>query len=81
MLKSRFDLKLKNGISRDNRAIWLVGLAYSYCSRLEHRASVKRLVSLQFLNLRHAVGYRGRMISLCKAFTQTQDKQTSMPRV
>jgi hypothetical protein len=34
--------------------IWLVSwLIYSCCSHLEHRASVKRFVSLQFLNLRH----------------------------
>jgi hypothetical protein len=33
------------------------------CPRLEHRASVKRLVSLQFLNLRQSVGLLGRGIS------------------
>jgi hypothetical protein len=37
--------------------------AYSCCSRLEHRASVKRFVSLQFLNLRQLVGLLGRGIS------------------
>ena len=30
------------------------------CSLLEHRASMKRLVSLQFLNLRQSVGLLGR---------------------
>jgi hypothetical protein len=35
----------------------------SCCSRLEHRASVKRFVSLQFLNLRHSIGLLGRVIS------------------
>jgi hypothetical protein len=39
---------------------WLV---YSRCSHLEHRASVKRFVSLQFLNLTHSVGLLGRVIS------------------
>jgi hypothetical protein len=33
------------------------------CSHLEHRASVKRFVSLQFLNLRQSVGLLGRGIS------------------
>jgi hypothetical protein len=39
---------------------WLVD---SCCSHLEHRASVKRSVSLQFLNLRYSVGLFGREIS------------------
>jgi hypothetical protein len=39
------------------------GLVYSCCSHLERRASVKRFVSLQFLNLRHSVGLLGRVIS------------------
>jgi hypothetical protein len=34
------------------------------CSHLEHKASVKRIVSLQFLNLRKPVGLLGRGISL-----------------
>jgi hypothetical protein len=52
----------------------------SCCSHLEHRASAKRFVSLQFLNLRHPVGLLGRVISY---LTQTRNKysQTSMPRV
>jgi hypothetical protein len=43
---------------------WLVGwLVYSCCSHLEPRASVKRFVLLQFLNVRHSVGLLGRVIS------------------
>jgi hypothetical protein len=42
---------------------WFVRLVYSSCSQSEHRASVKRFVSLQFLNLRHSVGFLGRVIS------------------
>jgi hypothetical protein len=36
---------------------------YSCFSHLEHRASVKRFVSLQFFNLRYSVGLLGRGIS------------------
>jgi hypothetical protein len=45
---------------------------------LEHRASVKRFVSLQFLNLRHLVGLLGRVISPSQGryLTQTQNKHT-----
>jgi hypothetical protein len=56
---------------------WLVGwLVYSCSSQLEHRASVKRFVSLQFLNLRHSVGLLGRVIrpSQVRYLTQTQNK-------
>jgi hypothetical protein len=65
---------------------WLVGwLVYSCCTHLEHRASVKRFVSLQFLNVRHSVGLLGRVISPAQSryLTQAQNKptQTSMPRV
>jgi hypothetical protein len=60
---------------------WLV---YSCCSHLDHRASVKRFVSLQFLNLRHSVGLLELVISPSQGryLTQTQNKhrQTSMPR-
>jgi hypothetical protein len=35
----------------------------SCCSHLEHRASVKRFVSIQFPNLRQSVGPLGRVIS------------------
>jgi hypothetical protein len=38
-------------------------IIYSCCSRLEHRASAKRFVSLQFLNLRQSVGLLEREIS------------------
>jgi hypothetical protein len=58
---------------------------YSCCSNLEHRASVKRFVSLQFLNLRHSLGLLGRVISPTEGrylhrTTKTQNKrrQTSM---
>jgi hypothetical protein len=67
------------------RRVWLVWLVHSCCSHLEHRASVKRFVSLQFLNLRHSVGILGRVISPSQGcyLTQTQNKhkQTFMPRV
>jgi hypothetical protein len=56
---------------------WMVGwLVYSCCSHLEHRASVKRFVSLQFLNLRHSVGLLGQVISPSQGryLTQTQKK-------
>jgi hypothetical protein len=39
---------------------------YHCCSHLEHWASVKRFVSLQFLNLRQSVGPLGRRISPSK---------------
>jgi hypothetical protein len=52
---------------------WLVGwLVYSRCSHLEHRASVKRFVSLQFLNLKHSVGLLGRVISPSQGLYLTQ---------
>jgi hypothetical protein len=56
------------------------------CSHLEHKTSVKRFVSLQFLNLRHSIGLLGRAISPSQGryLTKTQNKhrqQTSMPRV
>jgi hypothetical protein len=61
---------------------WMV---YSCCSHFEPKASVKRFVSLQFLNLRHSVGLLGRVISPSQgrylAQTQNKHKQTSMPRV
>jgi hypothetical protein len=56
---------------------WLFGwLVYSCCSHLEHRASVKRFVSLQFLNLRYSVGLLRRVISPSQGryLTQTQNK-------
>jgi hypothetical protein len=42
---------------------WLV---YSCCSHLEHPASVKRFVSLQFFNLGYSAGLLGREISPSK---------------
>jgi hypothetical protein len=63
----------------------LIIIIYSCCSHLEHRASVKRFVSLQFLNLRHSVGLLGRVISPSQGRyltrTQNKHKQTSMLRV
>jgi hypothetical protein len=63
-------------------------LSIYFCScfsHLEHRASVKRFVSLQFLNLRQSVGLLGKGISQTQGHylhrrTQTQNKrrQTSM---
>jgi hypothetical protein len=55
----------------------------SCCSHLEQRASVKRFILLQFLNLRQSVGLLGRGISPLqdRYLTQTQNKhqQTSKP--
>jgi hypothetical protein len=42
---------------------------YSCCSQLEHKASVKSFVSLQFLNLRQLVGLLGRGSARRKATT------------
>jgi hypothetical protein len=59
------------------RNLWLVScLVYSCCSHLEHRTSVKRFVSLQFLNRRHSIGLLGRVISSSQGryITQTQNK-------
>jgi hypothetical protein len=59
---------------------------YSRCSYLEHRVSVKRFVSLQFLNLKEPVGLLARDISTTQdrylhRTTQTQNKrrQIAMP--
>jgi hypothetical protein len=64
---------------------WLVGWLIGWLVDWEHRASVKRLVSLQFLNLRHSVRLLGRVISPSQGryLTQTQNKhkQTSMPQM
>jgi hypothetical protein len=61
---------------------------YSSCSHLEHRTSVKRFVSLQFLNSWQSVGLLGRELSPSRSLylhrtAQTQNKrtQTSMPWV
>jgi hypothetical protein len=51
------------------------------CSHLEHRASVKRFVSLQFLNLRQSVGLLRRGISPTQGRYLHKHRQTSMPRV
>jgi hypothetical protein len=52
----------------------------SWCSHLERRASVKRFVSLQFLNHRQSIGLLGRGISPTQSrylhrTTQTQNKR------
>jgi hypothetical protein len=44
---------------------------YSCCSHLEHRASVKRFISLQFLNLTESVGPLWRVSTRRKASTYT----------
>jgi hypothetical protein len=58
---------------------------YSCSSHLENKASVKRFLSLQFLNRRQSIWLLGRGISPSQSryLTQTQNKckQTSMPRV
>jgi hypothetical protein len=61
---------------------------HSCCSHLDHRASVKRFVSLHFLNLRHSVGLLGRGISPTQGrylhteqHQQNKHTQTSMLRV
>jgi hypothetical protein len=46
-----------------NETVMVGWLVYSCYPHLEHRASVKRFISLQFLNLRHSVGPLGRVIS------------------
>jgi hypothetical protein len=50
---------------------------YSCCSHLEHSPTVKRFVSLQFLNLRHSIGLLGRGISpsQCRNLRTEQHKQ------
>jgi hypothetical protein len=72
------------------RTLYLVTLGYlvfpvscgGRSGWLEHRASVKRFVSLQFLNLTHSVGFLGRLIrqSQGRYLTQIQNKHTH-PRV
>jgi hypothetical protein len=58
---------------------------YSCCSHLEHRASMKRFVSLQFLNPRQSIGLLGRAIRPMQdcylhriSQTQNKDRQSSM---
>jgi hypothetical protein len=57
---------------------------YSCCSHLEHTASVKRFVSLQFPNLRQSVGHFGLKISpsqgryLTRTTQHTEETQTSI---
>jgi hypothetical protein len=56
---------------------------YSCCSHLEHRASVKRFVSLPFLNFGQSVGLLGLGISPSQGrylhrTTQTEQTQTNI---
>jgi FAD synthase len=88
MYSCRFSLFCYLVIRYVNRQVEITALywlVYSCCSHLEHRASVKRFVSLQFLNLRHLVALLERVISPSQGryLTQTQNKhkQTSMLRV
>jgi hypothetical protein len=80
---------LKLVVGKNSAMVWekYVGgwLVYSCCSHLEYRSSAKCFVSLQFHNVRHSVGFLGRVISPSQScyLTQRQNKheQTSIPRV
>jgi hypothetical protein len=67
---------------RDYLSIYLSFFLYSCCSHWEHRASVKRFVSLQFLNPRQSVGLLGRRSAHRKAAIYTgqhaQNKRTQI---
>jgi hypothetical protein len=54
---------------------------YTCCSHLEHRASVKSFILLQFLNRRQLVGLLGRKISPSQGryLIQTQKKKHKLP--
>jgi hypothetical protein len=65
---------------------WLA--SFSCSSNLEHRASVKRFVSLQFLNLRQSTGLLGRVINPLQGRylhrtiqAQNKRRETSIPWV
>jgi hypothetical protein len=63
---------------------WWCLYMYSCCSHLEHRASVKRFISLQLLDFRQSVGLLGRGISPSEGrylhrTTQTQNKRRRTP--
>jgi hypothetical protein len=51
---------------------------YSCCSHLEHRASVKSFVSLQFRNLRHSVEFHRRGISPSQGRYLTKTQNTDI---
>jgi hypothetical protein len=55
-------------------------LFYSCCTHLEHRTSVKRFVSLQFLNLRQSVGLLGQGISPSQTQIETHRHASSVIR-
>jgi hypothetical protein len=63
-----------------NMVGWLV---YSCYSHSEHGASVKRFVSLQFLNVRYSVGLLGRVISPSQGLylTQTRNKHNQISMI
>jgi hypothetical protein len=62
-----FLLRLQNSTCKEQKrfyiSVCLSVYLFSCCSNLEQRASVKRFVSLQFLNLRQSVGLFGWGIS------------------
>jgi hypothetical protein len=65
------------------RVFFFFSFFYSCCSQLKHRASVKRFVSLDFLNVFQSVALSRRGISPSQnRYLQTQNKRkhTSMPR-
>jgi hypothetical protein len=77
---------IKNGINYQQWEVcricsqYIYIFIYSCCSHLEHRASVERFVSLQFLNLKQSVGFLGKGISPSQGpylhrTTQTQNKR------
>jgi hypothetical protein len=74
-------------LKRNNNNYYYYYYYYYYyfvcCSYLEHRKSVKRFVSLQFINIRQSVGLLRRGISQTQGryLTQAQNKenQISMP--
>jgi hypothetical protein len=75
----------KQWLVATNEPKWTCLPIYSCCSLLKHRTSVKRFVSLQFLNLRQSVGLLGWGISQSQGgFLHTEQhkrRQTSMPWV
>jgi hypothetical protein len=67
-----------------NSCVFKGWLVYSSCYHLEHKASVKRFISLQFLNLRHSVGLvktNDQPVARPLPDTNTEYTQTSMLRV
>jgi hypothetical protein len=79
-----FLLKTRKSEQMNGRCcpLYMTIIFYSCCSHLQHRVSVKRFVSLQFLNLRQSVGLLGQGSSPSQGRyltrTQNKHKQTSM---